>query len=112
MIAFFAGLALGLVAMWHYSRLADHTALFSLKSRQRGLMKEALTHTGSFTDLLVMQKNILRFALLHMRLVALPALLSCSPMLLFLWLRPELVTFTFFIAMIPGYLFAKWRWKI
>ena len=112
MSAAILGFLMGLPAMWLYSQLADLAVLAALKSQKRALMKQALTHTGNFAALLAMQKKILLLSLAHLRMVAPTTLISCSPVLLFLFLRPELATTAFFIGLVPAYLFAKWRWRV
>lgn len=112
MISALLGLALGLPAMWLFSRLANLAALSALKSEKYALMKQAFTHTGSFSELLIMQKKIIALSFMHLRIVAWPALLACIPIILFLFLRPEMATMQFFLGVVCTYIFAKWRWKI
>ncbi len=112
MIDALLGLTAGLPAMWLFGRLARRSELLELKSQQRALMKAALRHTGNFVDLLAMQRRIIVLSLAHLRMVLLPALVSCAPIILLLALRPEFATLAFFIGIVVAYAIAKWRWGI
>ena len=106
------GLIIGLPVMWLYSRLADLANLSMIKSQKRELMRKALSHTGRFDELLSMQKQIITLSLKHLQKVCLPALISASPLVLFLVLRPEYATFAFGGGVVGAFLIAKWRWGI
>lgn len=98
--------------MWHYSRLANLALLANISQRKRAAMKRALTHRGNFAELLQLQKEIVSLAFLHLRRIALPASVSCAPILLLLWFKPEMATLAFFVGFTMAYGVAKWRWKI
>ena len=106
------GVVLGLPAMWLFSRLANLPELQKIALQKKQLMRKALTHQGSFAELLTMQKNIVLLALTHMRVIGLPGLCSASPLILFLGLRPEYATIPFGVGVLIAYAFAKWRWGI
>ena len=111
-MVFLLGLLIGLAVFWLYSKLAPLNALGDLKRNKRQLMKQALTHEGSFSELLHMQKDIIGLSLRHLRIIFIPALTACIPMIAFLAIRSELATLEFFLGMIPAYLAAKYIWKI
>lgn len=112
MIHALLGFLLGVPVMWLYSRLANVSALGDIKSHKRAVMKRAFTHTGSFAELLAMQREILILSLRHLRLVFLPALFSCLPLVAFVAWRPEVATPTFALGILGAYIVAKWRFRI
>ncbi len=108
----FVGLALGLAVMWFYSRMAALTEVARLKSRKHMLMKQSFTHSGTFLQLLMMQKEIIILSLVHLRLIFWPAFVSCLPIMIFLFFYQQYATLYFFAGMCVAYIFAKWRWGI
>jgi hypothetical protein len=106
------GLAMGLPTMWLYSRLVKLSELSLLKTKKRQLMRSALSHTGSFSELMLLQKHILRLSFIHLQRVFFPALISTLPLVVFLFIKPEFATAYFAGGILLAYLFAKWQWKI
>ena len=57
MISLLLGLAIGLAAMWLFSRLCNHDHLADIKTQKRAQMKKALKHEGSFSESRVPNKH-------------------------------------------------------